>query len=90
MDNLAEAYVKNGDYEKAIRIYVDRTKTIKSGSENAWINHNWGRCLLEQGHFDMAEAKGKAALKAAKEANDRQWQLNAKVLIAQAQSKSML
>jgi pentatricopeptide repeat protein len=87
MDNLAEAYVKNGDYEKAIRIYVDRMKSIKSGSENAWINHNWGRCLLEQGHFDQAEAKGTTALKAAKDANDRQWQLNAKVLIAQAQIK---
>ena len=84
---LQEAYVKNGDYEKAIRIYVDRIKTIKSGSESAWINHNWGRCLLEQGHFDQAEAKGHAAHNAAYGASDKQWQLNAKVLIAQAQSQ---
>ena len=55
---IQEAYVKNGDYEKAIKIYTDRLKTIKSGSEAAWINHNWGRCLLEQGLFDQAESHG--------------------------------
>lgn len=87
MDNLAEAYVKNGDYEKAIKIYTDRLKTIKSGSEAAWINHNWGRCLLEQGQFDEAEVHGQQAYQAAVDATDRQWQLNAKVLIAQAQIK---
>lgn len=87
MDNLADAYVKNGDYEKAIRIYSDRVKSVKTNSEKAWIDHNWGRCLLEQGHFDEAEAKGQTAFKAALQAGDKQWQLNAKVLIAQAQIK---
>jgi len=87
MDNLAEAYVKNGDYEKSIRIYTDRLKSIKTGSESAWINHNWGRCLLEQGHFEEAEARGNAAFTAALEAADKQWQLNAKVLVAQSQIK---
>ena len=53
--------MKNSDYEKAIKIYTDRLKTIKSGSEAAWINHNWGRCLLEQGQFDEAESHGQKA-----------------------------
>merc|ERR1711953_294301 len=87
MDNLAEAYVKNADYEKAIKIYQDRVKSVKSDSEAAWINHNWGRCLLEQGLFDEAESRGNASYKAATKAADKQWQLNAKVLIAQAQIK---
>jgi len=87
MDNLAEAYVKNVDYEKAIKIYQDRVKSVKSDSEAAWINHNWGRCLLEQGLFDEAESRGNASYKAATKAADKQWQLNAKVLIAQAQIK---
>ena len=43
--------MKNADYEKAIKIYQDRVKSVKSDSEAAWINHNWGRCLLEQVHF---------------------------------------
>ena len=42
--------MKNADYEKAIKIYQDRVKSVKSDSEAAWINHNWGRCLLEQVH----------------------------------------
>ena len=43
--------MKNADYEKAIKIYQDRVKSVKSDSEAAWINHNWGRCLLEQVRF---------------------------------------
>ena len=43
--------MKNADYAKAIKIYQDRVKSVKSDSEAAWINHNWGRCLLEQVHF---------------------------------------
>ena len=44
--------MKNADYEKAIKIYQDRVKSVKSDSEAAWINHNWGRCLLEQVYSD--------------------------------------
>lgn len=43
--------MKNADYEKAIKIYEDRVKSVKSDSEAAWINHNWGRCFLEQVNF---------------------------------------
>ena len=45
--------MKNADYEKAIKIYQDRVKSVKSDSEAAWINHNWGRCLLEQVRFGV-------------------------------------
>lgn len=88
MDNLAEAYVKNQNFDKAMRIYSDRVKLAKSGNESAWLYHNWGRCLLEQADFDGAENKGLAAHASALEVNDKQWQLNSKVLVAQAQLKS--
>jgi len=88
MDNLAEAYVKNKNYDRAMRIYSDRVKLSKSGAESAWLFHNWGRCLLEESDFDAAQAKGKAALNAASEVGDKQWMLNAMVLVAQAQLKS--
>lgn len=90
MDNLAEAYVKNQNFDKAMRIYSDRVKLAKSGNESAWLYHNWGRCLLEQADFDGAENKGLAAHASALEVNDKQWQLNSKVLVAQAQCKSHL
>ena len=57
----------------------------KGGSESAWLFHNWGRCLLEMSDLEGAEAKGKVALKNATQANDKAWQLNSKVLVAQAQ-----
>jgi len=88
MDNLAEAYVKNGQFDKALKIYSDRVKMSKGGSESAWLFHNWGRCLLEMSDLEGAEAKGKVALKNATQANDKAWQLNSKVLVAQAQLKS--
>ena len=43
--------------------------------------------MIFQGKYDDAESKGEASLKAAQQADDKQWQLNALVLIAQAQGK---
>ena len=87
MDNLAEAYVKNQNFDKAIRIYDDRVKVSNSGTESAWLFHNWGRCLLERTDYSGAENKGLAAYQAALQAGDKQWQVNSKVLVAQAQCK---
>ena len=77
--------MKNGQFDKALKIYSDRVKMSKGGSESAWLFHNWGRCLLEMSDLEGAEAKGKVALKNATQANDKAWQLNSKVLVAQAQ-----
>ena len=40
-----------------------------------------------QEKYDDAESKGEASLKAAQQVDDKQWQLNALVLIAQAQGE---
>ena len=52
-----------------------------------WPLYNY---VIFQEKYDDAESKGEASLKAALKADDSQWQLNALVLIAQAQGLSFI
>ena len=60
---------------------------MSSPDESAWLHHELGRCQLELGNYEEAKNLGKQALVAAGEAHDQMWQLNASMLVAQAQSK---
>ena len=53
--------------------------------ENSWLFHELGRCHLELGNYDLAKAHGEKSLTAAQEGCDLAWQLNACVLVAQAE-----
>lgn len=55
--------------------------------ESAWLYHELGRCQLELHDYSKAVDYGKKSLNAARESCDQMWQLNASMLIAQAQSK---
>jgi uncharacterized protein HemY len=57
---------------------------VKSSLESTWLYHEIGRCYLELSHYEEAKEYGEKSLKAAEEADDELWQLNASVLIAQA------
>ena len=46
-----------------------------------------GRCYLEMGEHDKAKQFGEKSSEKAIEANDMMWQLNATVLVAQAEGK---
>ena len=59
----------------------------KSDIESTWLYHEIGRCHLELGAFDKAKENGELSLKSAGAADDNVWQLNASVLIAQAEGK---
>lgn len=60
---------------------------ITSDEESAWLHHELGRCQLELTNYAQAMELGKKSLAAAEQAADQMWQLNATMLIAQAQSK---
>jgi len=62
----------------------------KSALEKTWLYHEIGRCYLEMGEHEKAEDYGEKSLAAAQEAKDDVWQLNATVLIAQAQGHTSL
>ena len=59
---------------------------IRSG-EKAWLCHELGYCYIQIEGFDRARTCGEHSLDAAIAAQDKQWQLNARILIAQAQRK---
>ena len=61
---------------------------VKTPLESTWLRHEIGRCHFEMGEYDEARDYGEQSLEAAKEAEDEVWQLNASVLIAQADGKS--
>ena len=61
---------------------------MKTSEESTWLFHELGRCHLELGRPQEAREFGEKSLGAAGEAVDQMWQLNASVLMAQAESES--
>ena len=60
---------------------------LKTPEESTWLYHELGRCRMELKEYTVARALGEQSLSAAQEARDQMWQLNASVLIAQAESE---
>ena len=58
---------------------------MKTPLENTWLSHEIGRCYLELEKYHKAKEFGEKSLAAGEECDDEVWQLNANVLIAQAQ-----
>jgi tetratricopeptide (TPR) repeat protein len=84
MDNLAEAYVKNQNYKHAMNIYQDRLGNSTSEGEKAWHYHNWARCLLEEGLYEKALQIAIQARDTAQKADDKVWELNSQIIVAQS------
>eukprot|EP00058_Branchiostoma_floridae_P013087 XP_002598575.1 hypothetical protein BRAFLDRAFT_118336 [Branchiostoma floridae] len=57
----------------------------KTPLEKTWLYHEIGRCNLELNENDQAHKYGEMSFAEAQEAEDDVWQLNASVLIAQAE-----
>lgn len=60
---------------------------LKTPEETTWLYHELGRCRMELQDYPTARDLGEKSLTAAREAQDQMWQLNASVLVAQAESK---
>lgn len=60
----------------------------KSPLESTWLYHEIGRCYLELNKYSQAKNYGDQSYTAAVEAEDLMWQLQASVLIAQAEGMS--
>lgn len=88
LDNLGRVYARMGKYDKAVEVWEEKVPMSKTALESTWLFHEIGRCYLETGKHDQARDYGERSLAAAEEASDDIWQLNASVLVAQAQVKS--
>lgn len=89
LDNLGRVYAKTGDYAKAIDQWMEKMPLVKSPLESTWLFHEIGRCHLELKNFQDAKEYGQKSLAAAREADDQVWQLNATVLVAQAEGEAI-
>lgn len=67
--------------------WQEKLPLVETDEESTWLFHEIGRCYLELKEHEEAKVYGEKSLAAAENAQDDQWQMNASVLIAQAQGK---
>ncbi|XP_068774834.1 outer dynein arm-docking complex subunit 4 isoform X2 [Struthio camelus] len=87
LDNIGRVYARTGKFQQAIDTWEEKIPMAKSSLEKTWLFHELGRCYLELNKAEEAQNYGEKSLHSADEEGDVEWQLNAGVLVAQAQVK---
>ncbi|XP_043085613.1 outer dynein arm-docking complex subunit 4 [Puntigrus tetrazona] len=87
LDNIGRVYARIGKFQQAIEVWEEKLPLVCGGLEKAWLFHEIGRCYLELKHYGEARNYGSRSLTAADDISDEKWQLNASVLMAQAELK---
>ncbi|CAH1788639.1 unnamed protein product [Owenia fusiformis] len=87
LDNIGRVYARRGDFKDAIEIWEEKLPMAKSDLEKTWLYHEMGRCHFQIGNYEEARDFGEKSKAAANESDDEVWQLNATVLVAQAEVK---
>lgn len=80
--NLGRVYARQGEYEKAIRMWTERGPSANQ-LENTWLYHEISRCYIEIEDYVSALEQTDLAYTAAEAAKDDRWKLNAVVLKGQ-------
>ncbi|TFK10615.1 T-cell surface antigen CD2-like [Platysternon megacephalum] len=87
LDNIGRVYARIGKFQQAIDTWEEKIPLAKTSLEKTWLFHEIGRCYLELDEATEAQDYGEKSLQSAEEEGDVEWQLNASVLVAQAQVK---
>ncbi|XP_073182142.1 outer dynein arm-docking complex subunit 4 isoform X2 [Lepidochelys kempii] len=87
LDNIGRVYARIGKFQQAIDTWEEKIPLAKTSLEKTWLFHEIGRCYLELDEATEAQDYGEKSLHSAEEEGDVEWQLNASVLVAQAQVK---
>ncbi|KAG1967684.1 tetratricopeptide repeat protein [Pimephales promelas] len=87
LDNIGRVYARIGKFQQAIEVWEEKVPLACGGLEKAWLFHEIGRCYLELKRYNEARDYGSRSLTAANDITDEKWQLNASVLMAQAELK---
>ncbi|XP_050790576.1 outer dynein arm-docking complex subunit 4 [Gopherus flavomarginatus] len=87
LDNIGRVYARIGKFQQAIDTWEEKIPLAKTSLEKTWLFHEIGRCYLELDEAAEAQDYGEKSLQSAEEEGDVEWQLNASVLVAQAQVK---
>lgn len=67
--------------------WEEKIPLAKTTLEKTWLFHEIGRCYLELDQPWQAQNYGEKSQQCAEEEGDMEWQLNASVLVAQAQGR---
>ena len=67
--------------------WQEKFPLVETDEESTWLFHEIGRCYLELKEYEEAKMYGEKSQTAAEKAQDDNWQMNASVLVAQAQGK---
>ncbi|XP_006156060.1 tetratricopeptide repeat protein 25 isoform X2 [Tupaia chinensis] len=87
LDNIGRVFARVGKFQQAIDTWEEKIPLAKTTLEKTWLFHEIGRCYLELDQAWEAQNYGEKSQQCAEEEGDLEWQLNASVLVAQAQVK---
>ncbi|XP_068923792.1 outer dynein arm-docking complex subunit 4 isoform X1 [Petaurus breviceps papuanus] len=87
LDNIGRVFARVGKFQQAINTWEEKIPLAKTSLEKTWLFHEIGRCYLELNQPWEAQEYGEKSQACAEEEGDVEWQLNASVLVAQAQVK---
>ncbi|XP_020828304.1 outer dynein arm-docking complex subunit 4 [Phascolarctos cinereus] len=87
LDNIGRVFARVGKFQQAIDTWEEKIPLAKTSLEKTWLFHEIGRCYLELNRPWEAQEYGEKSQACAEEEGDVEWQLNASVLVAQAQVK---
>uniref|UniRef100_F6TBG8 Outer dynein arm-docking complex subunit 4 n=1 Tax=Equus caballus TaxID=9796 RepID=F6TBG8_HORSE len=87
LDNIGRVFARVGKFQQAIDTWEEKIPLAKTTLEKTWLFHEIGRCYLELDQPWQAQNYGEKSQQCAEEEGDIEWQLNASVLVAQAQVK---
>ncbi|XP_037349645.1 outer dynein arm-docking complex subunit 4 isoform X2 [Talpa occidentalis] len=87
LDNIGRVFARVGKFQQAIDTWEEKIPLAKTTLEKTWLFHEIGRCYLELDQAWQAQSYGERSQQCAEEEGDIEWQLNASVLVAQAQVK---
>ncbi|XP_030896064.1 tetratricopeptide repeat protein 25 isoform X1 [Leptonychotes weddellii] len=87
LDNIGRVFARVGKFQQAIDTWEEKIPLAKTTLEKTWLFHEIGRCYLELDQAWQAQHYGEKSQQCAEEEGDIEWQLNASVLVAQAQVK---
>ncbi|XP_064225281.1 outer dynein arm-docking complex subunit 4 isoform X1 [Aotus nancymaae] len=87
LDNIGKVFARVGKFQQAIDTWEEKIPLAKTTLEKTWLFHEIGRCYLELDQAWQAQNYGEKSQQCAEEEGDIEWQLNASVLVAQAQVK---
>ncbi|XP_037849487.1 outer dynein arm-docking complex subunit 4 isoform X2 [Chlorocebus sabaeus] len=85
LDNIGRVFARVGKFQQAIDTWEEKIPLAKTTLEKTWLFHEIGRCYLELDQAWQAQNYGEKSQECAEEEGDIEWQLNASVLVAQAQ-----